>query len=224
MAPDAGSDRTAAEQWRTARIRTFHGRHGRMTERMRRVLSDVAPAHALSTRPDPSRPLVLEVGCGHGEAAAAYARTHPEFDVLATDVHVPGVVHLLEVRAAGGPPNLYVEVADALGLLDDHIGSGALAGLHLFFPDPWPKARHHKRRFIRPDVLDLLADRLVPGASVLVATDRADYAEHAVAHLDAHGDFEGGPADRPSWRPVTRYERQAVDAGRGVVELAYRRR
>ena len=205
------------------RIRTFHARHGRLTDGMRTALAELGPRHDPAGR-DATRPLVLEVGCGHGEAALAYADAHPGVDVLATDVHTPGVAHLLLALDADPRPNVYVARADALDVLDHDFGSGSLAGVHVFFPDPWPKARHRKRRFIRPDVADLLADRLVPGGHVLVATDVEDYARHARSVLDAHPAFAGGPAERPWWRPVEGYEAKGAAAGRSIVELAYTRR
>lgn len=213
-----------ADTWRDARIRTFHGRHGRTTERMQRALDRLAPDHGLGARTDPSRPLVLEVGCGNGDAALAFCAAEPLVDLLAVDVHVPGVVRLLEECAEGAAPNLFVERGDAVGVLDDRLGSGSLAGLHLFFPDPWPKARHHKRRFVRPDVLDLVADRLVPGAPFRLASDVADYVTWSLERLDAHPAFEGGVTERPPWRPITRYEAAGIEAGREPVDLTYRRR
>lgn len=206
------------------RIRTFHGRHGRVTDRMRRVLTQIGPDHHLDARSDPDRPLVLEVGAGHGEAALAFADAHPDTDVLAVDVHTPGVVALLRAAHESATPNLFAMRADALVLLDERLGPGSLAGVHLFFPDPWPKARHHKRRFVRPDVLALLANRMASGAPFRMATDWADYAEAARARLDDHADFAGGVDGRPDWRPVTRYEAAAKVAGRDVVDLEYRRR
>ncbi|WP_436794019.1 tRNA (guanine(46)-N(7))-methyltransferase TrmB [Actinospongicola halichondriae] len=208
--------------WADARIRTFHGRHGRVTPRIQGILADLGPRHGLDTRQDRSRPLVLEVGSGDGGAALAFCAAFPDVDLVAIDVHTPGVVRLLEACAAGEAPNLFVERGDGLDLLDHRIESDALAGIHLFFPDPWPKARHHKRRFVRPDVLDLVADRLEPGAPFLLATDVADYVEWTIEHLDAHPSFAGGVADRPTWRPVTRYERAGLDAGRHSVDLHYR--
>ena len=204
------------------RIRTFHARHGRLTAQMRRALEEVAPRHDPAGR-DPGRPLVLEVGCGHGDAALAYADAHPDVDVLAADVHAPGVAHLLLALEARPRRNVFVARTDALELLDHELGPGSLAGVHVFFPDPWPKARHHKRRFLRPDIVDLVADRLRPGGRLLAATDVDDYAEAARAVLDAHPDLEGGTAERPTWRPRRGYEEKAVDAGRRVHELAYRR-
>lgn len=205
------------------RIRTFHARHGRTTPAMRRALAEIGPRHELARRPA-TRPLVLEVGCGHGEAALAFADAHPHLDVLAVDVHTPGVAHLLRTLARAPRPNLWVERTDALDLLDHRIPTGGLAGAHVFFPDPWPKVRHHKRRFVRLDVVDLLADRLGRGALLRFATDVADYAATARALLDAHPAFAGGPVPRPAWRPATGYERRARAAGRAVTELAHRRR
>lgn len=188
---------------------------------MQRVLDRLAPTYGLDARPEPSRPLVLEVGCGNGDAALAFCAAEPDVDLLAVDVHIPGVVRLLEACDAGGAPNLFVERGDALGILDDRLGTASLAGLHLFFPDPWPKARHHKRRFVRPDVLDLVADRLTTGAPFRIASDVADYVTWAIEHLDAHPAFDGGPTERPPWRPVTRYEAAGVEAGREPVDLTY---
>ncbi len=214
----------AADRWRDTRIRTFHGRHGRVTPRIQDLIDDLGPAHGLDRRPDPTRPLVLEVGCGHGDAALAFCAAAPEVDLVAVDVHIPGVARLLEVCASGAVPNLFVERGDGVDLLDHRLPSGALAGLHLFFPDPWPKTGHHKRRFVRPDVLDLVADRLGPDAPMRIASDSVDYVDWAVDHLDAHASFDGGVSRRPSWRPVTRYERAGLDAGRHPVDLCYRRR
>jgi tRNA (guanine-N7-)-methyltransferase len=205
------------------RIRTFHARHGRITDVMRAALAEIGPRYDAGHR-DPARPLVLEVGCGGGEAALAFADTHPEVDILAADVHTPGIAHLLLALDADPRPNVWVARADALDLLDHDLATGSLVGVHVFFPDPWPKARHRKRRFIRADVLDLLADRMAPGGHLLVATDVEDYARHALAELDAHPDFGGGPAERPAWRPVRGYEAKGTSAGRSIAELAYRRR
>jgi tRNA (guanine-N7-)-methyltransferase len=192
---------------------------------MRRALEDLGPVRSLAARTaGTDRDLVLEVGCGYGEAALGFAAAHPDTDLLATDVHTPGIAHLLERAGEAAATNLYVERVDALDLLDEALPTGSLAGVHLFFPDPWPKTRHHKRRFVRDDVLDLLADRLQPGGALLVATDVDDYARRAVGLLDRHPAFHGGPGSRPPWRPPTRYEGEARRAGRSVVELRYERR
>lgn len=193
---------------------------------MRDIIDQLGPVRGVDAclRRNTGRPLVVEVGCGGGEAALAFARAHPGTDLLAVDVHYPGIVRLLEAGVEEELENLFTERADAVELLDDGFGPSSLAGVHFFFPDPWPKTRHHKRRFVRPDVLDLIADRLAPGADLLVATDVDDYVAWARHHLDTHRYFVGGEVPRPTWRPVTRYEAAGLDAGRTVVDLGYTRR
>ena len=183
----------------------------------------LASRRSLADRPPSGRPVVLEVGCGDGEAALAYAVHRPDVDVVAVDVHTPGVAQLVAAAHCAGVVNLFVERADALELLDGPLSTTPLAAVHLFFPDPWPKTKHHKRRFVRADVLDLLAERLVPGGSLLLATDVEQYAAWALRQLDEHPAFDGGVAERPAWRPVTRYEAVARRAGRNITELHHRR-
>jgi tRNA (guanine-N7-)-methyltransferase len=210
----------------TDRIRTYAGRHGRLSALTRDRLDRYLPARALPPGPlvpveafGRQAPVVLDVGCGHGAAAIAYASTHPMHDVLAVDVHVPGMARLLAAADAAGVANMRVEIGDAVALLTDRVKPGQLAAVHLFFPDPWPKLKHAKRRFVRAATLDLLASRLVTGGYVLIATDQPAYAEHVRTEVRAHGGFVVLDAPRPAWRPMDGFERKGMAAGRTVVDL-----
>jgi tRNA (guanine-N7-)-methyltransferase len=138
---------------------------------------------------------------------------------LAVDVHVPGVARLLAAAEAAGVPNLRVEIDDAVELLTGRVTSAGLTAVHLFFPDPWPKRGHAKRRFVQASTLDLLASRLTADGHVLVATDQPAYAEHVRAEVAAHGAFVVREVSRPTWRPVDGFERKALAAGRTVTDL-----
>jgi tRNA (guanine-N7-)-methyltransferase len=212
-------------------IRTYAGRSGRLSALTRERLDRFLPARALP----PGRlvpvegfgreaPVVLDVGCGHGAAAIAYASTHPAYDLLAVDVHVPGMARLLAAADAAGVTNVRVEIGDAVALLTDRVTPGQLAAVHLFFPDPWPKLKHAKRRFVRASTLDLLASRLAGDGHVLVATDQPAYAEHVRTVVQAHGRFAVQDVPRPPWRPMDGFERKGVAAGRTIVDLRLDRR
>ncbi len=173
-----------------------------------------------------SAPLVLEIGFGMGETTVAMAAADRTRDVLAVDVHTPGAGALVRELATQGLTNVRVIVGDAMEVLRDMIATGALAEVRVFFPDPWPKLRHHKRRLINGDFAALVADRLRPGGLLHVATDWAPYAEHARAVLagqpllhNPFGDRAGGCAPRPASRPVTRFERQGLAKGHRVYDL-----
>lgn len=207
-------------------VRTYAGRQGRLSALTLDRLSRLGPSRLIPAgRLQPlglfgrGAPLVLEIGCGHGAAAIAYASTHPAHDVLAVDVHVPGVARMLAAAEAAGVPNLRADIGDAVTLLQGRVPQGSVSAVHLFFPDPWPKRGHVKRRLIRTDVLDLLADRLVPDGHVLVATDQPAYADHVRAEVAAHGGFVVTEAPRPTWRPVDGFERKALEAPRTVIDL-----
>lgn len=185
---------------------------------MRRALDELAPRFDPARR-DPARPLVLEVGSGHGEAAVAFADAHPDVDVLAAEVHAPGVAHLLLALEAAPRPNVFVRRQDAVDLLDHELGAGSLVGVHVFFPDPWPKARHAKRRFVQQDTLDLVLERLRPGGHLLVATDHAAYAEHVREQLAQHPRVAVVEGERPAWRPSAGFEDKGRAAGRAIHEF-----
>lgn len=161
-----------------------------------------------------------------GEAVLAMAAADPERDYLACEAHVPGVANLLVGLADGGPRNVRVAAGDALELLRRWVPAGSLAAVHAFFPDPWPKARHHKRRLLRPDRLAFLASRLVTGGTLHVATDWAPYADEILAAVEAESELANtcaGFAPRPA-RPVTKFEERAAAAGRVALDVVAVRR
>jgi tRNA (guanine-N7-)-methyltransferase len=164
-------------------------------------------------------PVVLEIGCGHGAAALAYAQAHPHEDVLAVDVHTPGLARMLAEADRRDVRNLWMHRGDAVALLEARIAPRTLAAVHLFFPDPWPKARHSKRRFLAAHTLELIADRLAPDGLLLVATDHEVYAGQARAELLAHGRFVVTEGERPQWRPTDGFEAKGMAAGRSVTEF-----
>jgi tRNA (guanine-N7-)-methyltransferase len=172
--------------------------------------------------------VVLEIGFGMGEATARMAAGDPATNILAVDVHTPGQGNLLGLADRGGLTNVRVGNGDAIILLREMLRPDSLDGLRVYFPDPWPKKRHHKRRLIQPEFLTLAATRLKPGALLHCATDWEPYAEQMLDVLTAHPDFEntqqdGGFAPRPEFRPLTRFEGQGLDKGHVVNDLLFRR-
>ena len=169
-------------------------------------------------------PIIVEIGSGVGEATAALAAARPSYDVVALEVWRPGVAHTLGLARRGGCGQRPAALGGC-GLGLRHLfATGEVEELWTFFPDPWPKKRHHKRRLVTPEFAALAASRLRPGGRWRLATDWADYAEQMRAVLDAEPLLEGGPVDRWADRPVTKFERKGRDADREIVDLAYRRR
>lgn len=169
-------------------------------------------------------PLIVEIGSGVGEATAALAAARPESNVLALEVWLPGVAASLARVAELGAINVRFCGVDAVWALRNLIGTAQLGGLWTFFPDPWPKTKHHKRRLVSREFAALAVDRLAPGAQWRLATDWSDYADRIRGVLDAEPSLEGGPVDRWADRPVTKFERKGVAAGRTITDLAYTRR
>ena len=207
-------------------VRTYAGRSGRLSALTQERLDRYLPSRALPPGPlvpveafGREAPIVLDVGCGHGAAAIAYASTHPSHDVVAVDVHVPGMARLLAAAEAAGVTNMRVEIGDAVALLSGRVRPGQLTAVHLFFPDPWLKLKHAKRRFVRAPTLDLLASRLATDGHVLVATDESAYAEHVRRQVLAHGGFRVVDVPRPAWRPIDGFERKGLVAGRRILDL-----
>lgn len=164
-------------------------------------------------------PVVVEIGCGHGDAALAYAAAFREHDLIAIDVYPPGVARLLAGADAVPVSNLRVEHGDAVVVLEERIGERMLDAVHLFFPDPWPKTRHAKRRFVSPANLDLLARVLRPDGHVLIATDQNFYVQHVLVQVAEHPRFVAHRAARPAWRPHRGFEVKGVAADRTITDL-----
>jgi tRNA (guanine-N7-)-methyltransferase len=173
-------------------------------------------------------PLLLEIGSGMGETTVALAAAAPEVDHLAVEVFEPGLAQLLMRITEAGLGNVVPVRGDAVALLAERVPADSLDGIRVFFPDPWPKRRHHKRRLIQPEFLTLAATCMKPGAILHCATDWEEYAEQMLEVLSAHPDFEntredGGYAPRPAFRPLTRFEGQGLDKGHRVHDLLFRR-
>ncbi|RSS12004.1 tRNA (guanosine(46)-N7)-methyltransferase TrmB [Streptomyces sp. WAC05458] len=220
------------------RIRSFQPRRSRVTTGQADALQRLWPLWGLDIDGQRvidlgelfgnGRPVVLEIGFGMGEATAQMAAAAPETNILAVDVHTPGQGNLLGLAERNGLSNIRVGNGDAIILLREMLAPDSLAGLRVYFPDPWPKKRHHKRRLIQPEFLTLAATRLAPGAVLHCATDWEPYAEQMLEVLTAHPDFEntvpgGGFAPRPAHRPLTRFEGQGLDKGHVVNDLLFRR-
>ncbi|MBU2694584.1 tRNA (guanosine(46)-N7)-methyltransferase TrmB [Pimelobacter sp. 30-1] len=168
-------------------------------------------------------PLVVEIGGGVGEATAALAAARPEVNVLALEVWQPGVAESLGRVGEAGATNVRFCGVDAVWTLEHLLGPGAISELWTFFPDPWHKTRHHKRRLVNAENAALVASRLAPGALWRLATDWADYAEQMVEVLDAEPLLEGGVVERWADRPVTKFERKGLAKDRVITDLTYRR-
>ncbi|GAA3526874.1 tRNA (guanosine(46)-N7)-methyltransferase TrmB [Nocardioides daeguensis] len=168
-------------------------------------------------------PLVVEIGGGVGEATAALAATRPEVNILALEVWGPGVAEGLGRVGEVGATNVRFSSVDAVWTLEHLIAPDSISELWTFFPDPWHKKRHHKRRLVNPEYAAMIASRLAPGGLWRLATDWADYAEQMVEVLDAEPLLEGGVVERWAERPVTKFERKGIAKDRVITDLAYRR-
>jgi tRNA (guanine-N7-)-methyltransferase len=207
-------------------IRSYVLRQGRTTPAQKRALEELYPKYGIAFSAEKlasSRPLVLEIGSGMGESTVEIAKAHPEADFVAVEVHGPGVGSLLNRIHAEQLKNLRVIRHDAIEVLGQMVADESLAAIHLFFPDPWPKKRHHKRRLVQPEFAALAARKLRPGGILHAATDWPEYAEHIAAVFSASDLFE--PTERGfAERPVTKFESRGRRLGHAVRDLVFRRR
>ena len=217
-------------------VRSYVLRGGRLGPGQQRALAELGPRFVLPFAPQPldaeaafgrRAPLVVEIGFGMGDATAQIAAARPDVDFLGIEVHEAGVGALLRRIGELGLTNLRIVRHDAVEVLRQMSAPASLAAIHVFFPDPWPKARHHKRRLIQPPVVALLADRLAPGGTLHCATDWQPYAEQMLEVLSAEPRLVNtaeGYAPRPDYRPLTKFEARGLELGHGVWDLVFRRR
>lgn len=222
-----------AEQHRP--IRSFVLRQGRMSNAQTRALETLLPRWGipyretlldLDTAFGRVAPKILEIGFGMGDSTAAIAAAHPQNDYLGIEVHGPGVGSLLNQIEALGLTNLRVIQHDAVEVLKHMIAPASLDGVHIFFPDPWHKKKHHKRRLIQPELVALLCEKLKDDGYLHAATDWQEYAEHILAVLAAETKLANTAADyapKPDYRPLTKFEQRGIKLGHGVWDIVFRR-
>jgi tRNA (guanine-N7-)-methyltransferase len=236
LSAGAPADETAAPPSERVRpLRSFVLRQGRFSPAQRAAYDALLPRFGIDYAPAPldlarafgrAAPTVLEIGFGMGETTAAMAAKRPDVNFLGVEVHAPGVGALLRRIEEQSLSNVRIIRHDVVEVVDAMIAPGSLAGVHVFFPDPWPKKRHHKRRLLKAAFVHALALRLQPGGYLHVATDWEDYADEILATLGAEPLLRNsakGFAPRPDYRPLTKFERRGLAHGHGVRDLIFRR-
>lgn len=215
------------------RIRSYVLRAGRVGPGQARALAEIGPQFLLPYQPEAldldkafgrAAPRILEIGFGMGEGLAEIAAAHPENDYLGVEVHTPGVGALLKQLGERGLTNVRVVQHDAFEVLTRMLAPASLNGIHVFFPDPWHKTRHHKRRLIQPPLVQLLTSRLQAGGYIHLATDWQNYAEQMLAVLTAEPLLRNAATDyapRPDTRPLTKFEQRGIRLGHGVWDLVF---
>ena len=237
-------------------IKSYVRRAGRMSEAQHRYLDEMMPKIGIPYQPENidlaavygrNAPKILEIGCGMGETTAKIAEAHPENDYFGLEVHIPGIGALCKLIAEKQLNNLRIGNHDAVEVVRDMLPEGSLDGIHIFFPDPWHKTRHKKRRLIQPPFVALLASRLKPGGYLHCATDWENYALQMLDVLGREPSLENsvdnpstaalasaldadsaagltGFAPRPDYRPLTKFENRGLRLGHGVWDLVFRKR
>ncbi|MAY39227.1 MULTISPECIES: tRNA (guanosine(46)-N7)-methyltransferase TrmB [Spongiibacter] len=217
------------------RIRSFVLRTGRMTEGQKRAYDLHWPSKGLELKNDAivlpevfgrDAPVVLEIGFGMGDSLAQMAAAEPDKDFIGVEVHSPGVGRLMHLIDESGIENLRAYCDDAVEVLEQCIADNSLSRVQIYFPDPWHKKRHHKRRLVQPEFVQLLRRKLKPGGVIHLATDWENYAEHMMLVMSGAEGFrntqgEGAFAPRPDYRPVTKFEKRGERLGHGVWDLLF---
>lgn len=230
------------EDLKNRRIRSFVLRQGRLTKGQERALQTAWPIFGIDYAPqlldlntvfkrqDADRTLskkILEIGFGMGETTAKIAQTLPDHDFLAAEVHTPGVGSLLKQIEEQAIPNIRIIQHDVVEVLQNMLADNTLDGVHIFFPDPWHKKRHHKRRLIQAGFVKLLCSKLKTGGYLHVATDWQEYAEWVLDVLKAESQLQNtaadtsGYAEKPSYRPLTKFENRGIKLGHGVWDMVF---
>lgn len=216
-------------------IRSYVLRQGRVSNAQRRAHEALLPRYGIPYKAEVldfegvfgrAAPRVLEIGSGMGETTVEIAASRPESDFIAIEVHTPGVGSLLKQIEERGLDNVRVIQHDAVAVVENMIAPDTLAGIHVFFPDPWPKKRHHKRRLLQPAFVRTLATRLERGGYLHVATDWSEYAEQVLAVMAAEpllANTAEGYAPRPGYRPLTKFEERGLKLGHGVWDVVFTR-
>ena len=218
-------------------VRSFVLRAGRLTEGQKRALDELWPVYGIDEGTcqldleilfGNDQPVIMEIGFGNGDATWQMALAHPEENYLGVEVHLPGVGHLLLKLEENGIGNVRIACEDAVELIRQRIPRGSLAGVRIYFPDPWPKKRHHKRRIIQAPFIGLLAEKMQAGGILHMATDWEQYAEYMLEVMHNSRDFENLAPDgkaclKPEWRPATKYEKRGERLGHSVFDLVFRR-
>jgi len=234
---DTQVDTAEAHDASQRRIRSFVLRQGRLTKGQARALETVFPKFGITYKPEllelstqfgrADSKKILEIGFGMGETTAKIAQTLPECDFLAAEVHTPGVGALLKLIDESALTNIRVIQHDVVEVLQNMLPEASLDGIHIFFPDPWHKKRHHKRRLIQAEFVKLLCTRLKSGAYIHVATDWQEYAEWVLEVLSAEPQLQNTAkdyAEKPGYRPLTKFENRGIKLGHGVWDMVFTRR
>lgn len=211
-------------------VRTYRLRGSRITAPQQSALDKYWEIYGMAYSEDPidikailpkSKEVILEIGFGMGEATALIGRDFPETGFIAVEVHKPGIGKLMARIEELGLSNIRIIEGDAHPILKTMIPDRSVDGIHLFFPDPWPKKRHHKRRIVNNEFLKLIHPKIKDGGFIHIATDWVPYAEHIQEVFTPNPLFSGGVVERPEWRPITRFEGQGITKDHQVNDLRY---